>query len=87
MTSVPIRSITPHFKRISAKTVWSFVRVESTDGHIGWGEATINGQAAALYSGIGLGNGVSPASTSRTRAESTIVCIRGLPIPGARLPI
>ena len=48
MSSVPIRSITPHFKRISAKTVWSFVRVESTDGHIGWGEATINGQAAAI---------------------------------------
>jgi galactonate dehydratase len=44
----PIARISPHFRRVTPSTVWSFIRVETADGMVGWGEATINGQAAAI---------------------------------------
>jgi galactonate dehydratase len=44
MTQVTIRRITPGFRRVSDKTVWSFVQVEADCGTIGWGEATVNGR-------------------------------------------
>jgi galactonate dehydratase len=44
----PIARISPHFLRVTPATVWSFIRVETADGMVGWGEATINGQAAAI---------------------------------------
>jgi len=38
-----IRSLTFHVLHVSAKTNWSFVRIEADDGHVGWGECSLNG--------------------------------------------
>ena len=35
--------------RVSDKTVWTFVRVDTVDGLSGWGEATLQGQAVAIH--------------------------------------
>lgn len=35
--------------RVSDKTVWNFVRVDTADGRQGWGEATLQGFAAAVH--------------------------------------
>lgn len=43
-----IRRITPVFRRISEKTIWSFVIVETEDGLLGTGEATVPGQEEVL---------------------------------------
>jgi galactonate dehydratase len=46
---VALRTIAVLSARVSDKTVWTFVRVESADGHCGWGEATLQGQADAVH--------------------------------------
>ncbi len=38
-----IRSVTFHVLHVSAKTNWSFVRVESDCALVGWGESSLNG--------------------------------------------
>ena len=48
MKSVQIAAIEPFFKRVSDKTIWSFIRVTAACGTIGWGEATVNGKAAEI---------------------------------------
>jgi galactonate dehydratase len=48
MTRVRVQAVDPYFKRVSDKTVWSFVRVQSTCGLVGWGEATVNGQGGEI---------------------------------------
>jgi galactonate dehydratase len=35
--------------RVSDKTVWTFVRLETLDGRVGWGEATLDGCAVAVH--------------------------------------
>jgi galactonate dehydratase len=52
MAAGRIRRITPVFRPISAKTVWSFVEVETEDGLIGTGEATLQGREAVLEAEI-----------------------------------
>ncbi|MEM7362429.1 MAG: mandelate racemase/muconate lactonizing enzyme family protein [Pseudomonadota bacterium] len=44
MTSFTIQRVELHHSRISPKTVWQFVRVQTTDGIIADGEATLGGQ-------------------------------------------
>ena len=46
--TAPIASITPHFRQVTPATIWSFVRVQTRDGAVGWGEATINGRAREI---------------------------------------
>ena len=41
-----IRSLTFHVLHVSAKTNWSFVRVETDGGLAGWGECSLNGWEA-----------------------------------------
>lgn len=48
-----VRSATWHQIRVSAKTCWIFVRLETSDGAIGHGEATLSGQEAAVMSATG----------------------------------
>ena len=48
MTLTRVETITSYFKLVSDKTVWSFVRVQSACGLVGWGEATVNGKAREL---------------------------------------
>ena len=38
--------------RFSKKTVWTFVRVRDSDGHRGWGEATLQGEHAAVHAHV-----------------------------------
>ena len=38
-----LRSLTFHVLHVSAKTNWSFVRVETDSGLVGWGECSLNG--------------------------------------------
>lgn len=45
-----IVSIDASSARISERTVWTFVRVVDTDGRVGWGEATLQGETRALHS-------------------------------------
>ena len=35
--------------RVSDKTVWTFVRLETLDGRVGWGEATLHDCAVAVH--------------------------------------
>jgi galactonate dehydratase len=46
---VSVTSISALSARVSDKTVWSFVRLDTAEGHTGWGEATLQGQAAAVH--------------------------------------
>jgi galactonate dehydratase len=48
-STMSIIRIDPHSARISASTVWTFVRVVDDDGIEGWGEATLQGEAAAIH--------------------------------------
>ena len=44
--------------RIETFTVpprWLFVRIESSDGHVGWGEASLEGHAEAVAADPGIG--------------------------------
>ncbi len=56
MNTITIQSIEPWFRHVSDKTVWSFVRVRSTCGAIGWGEATVNGRAMEIGLEVALQN-------------------------------
>jgi galactonate dehydratase len=38
--------------RVSDKTVWTFVRLETDDGGVGWGEATLHGCAAQVHAHV-----------------------------------
>ena len=38
-----IRALTFHVLHVSAKTNWSFIRVETSSGLVGWGECSLNG--------------------------------------------
>lgn len=42
-TSARIKRISAHPLHVSAKTNWLFIRVQSEEGHVGWGEASLNG--------------------------------------------
>jgi galactonate dehydratase len=44
--------IAPLSARVSDKTVWTFVRLEAEDGRVGWGEATLQGCAAAVHAQV-----------------------------------
>jgi galactonate dehydratase len=38
--------------RVSDKTIWTFVRLETLDGYVGWGEATLHGCAATIHAHV-----------------------------------
>jgi galactonate dehydratase len=38
--------------RVSDKTVWTFVRLETLDGRVGWGEATLHDCAVAVHAHV-----------------------------------
>lgn len=44
-----IRDVAALSARVSDKTVWNFVRVDTADGRQGWGEATLQGSAIAVH--------------------------------------
>jgi galactonate dehydratase len=46
---VSVVSIAALSARVSDKTVWTFVRLDTTDGYTGWGEASLQGEAAAVH--------------------------------------
>lgn len=46
---ISVRNVEARSARVSDKTVWTFVRLDSADGRSGWGEATLQGQAAAVH--------------------------------------
>jgi galactonate dehydratase len=44
--------IVPLSARVSDKTVWTFVRLETEDGLVGWGEATLQGCTPAVHAQV-----------------------------------
>jgi galactonate dehydratase len=69
--------------RISGKTIWTFVRARSADGLCGWGEATLQGEAAAVRSHVEqlapatIGQLARPpnrASAAQSTAEAAALC-------------
>jgi galactonate dehydratase len=52
VTTSSISRIEPIFLRVSAKTVWSFVRIKARDGATGIGEATLPGHEQAVAGAI-----------------------------------
>jgi galactonate dehydratase len=48
--------------RVSDKTVWTFVRLETKDGRVGWGEATLDGCTVAVHAQV---RRLSPAIVGR----------------------
>ena len=38
--------------RVSDKTVWTFVRLDTAQGPVGWGEATLQGEAKAVHAQV-----------------------------------
>ena len=67
----PIRCITLSIPVISGKTRWAFVQIETKSGAVGVGEATLNGQEAALAFELRriapglIGESVAPGLASR----------------------
>jgi galactonate dehydratase len=51
MTST-VADVAAFSARISAQTVWTFVRVRDAAGRAGWGEATLTDQAAAVHAHV-----------------------------------
>lgn len=49
-----IERISAHPFHISAKTNWFFIRVECSGGHVGWGEASLNGWEPLLLAATQL---------------------------------
>lgn len=68
--------------RISGKTVWTFVRACDAEGRCGWGEATLQGQAAEIHRHV---EALAPkviARASRPRMDvADIVGTRGRSAP------
>lgn len=63
--------------RVSDKTVWTFVRVETADGRQGWGEASLQGQAAAVHGHVAR---LAPDLTGRDIAwPMDVMAIVGTP--------
>lgn len=50
MREAAIRSVRPRLVDVSNKTTWTFLEIETEDGLVGTGEATVNGHADALAS-------------------------------------
>ena len=44
--------IAPLSARVSDKTVWTFIRLETDDGRVGWGEATLPGCTAQVHAHV-----------------------------------
>jgi galactonate dehydratase len=49
---VSVVDISPLTARVSGKTDWTFVRLGTEDGCIGWGEATLQGSATAVHAHV-----------------------------------
>lgn len=60
---VAVTSITALSARVSGKTIWTFVRLDTAEGLTGWGEATLQGQAAAVHDQV---TRLAPALTGRS---------------------
>lgn len=71
-----IRSAAILAAKVSDKTIWTFVKVEDSDGIVGWGEATLNGSEAPLYEAF---ERRLPSLIGRAAKPD-------LPVPGSRLP-
>ncbi|MBP8295713.1 MAG: mandelate racemase/muconate lactonizing enzyme family protein, partial [Burkholderiales bacterium] len=61
--------------RISPKTVWTFVRARDAAGRTGWGEATLQGAAAAIHAHVAR---LAPAIVKRPQPSPLeVACIAG----------
>ena len=49
---VSVTNVAALSAHVSDKTVWTFVRVDSSDGRSGWGEATLQGCAPAVHAHV-----------------------------------
>jgi galactonate dehydratase len=47
-----IADVSAHVLNVSDKTNWFFLRVEDTEGHVGWGEATLIGWEPVMQSAL-----------------------------------
>ena len=70
--TAPIASITPHFRQVTPATIWSFVRVQTRDGAVGWGEATINGRAREI--GVDVRRQAAALAARAGRAALMVDC-------------
>ncbi|HET8876242.1 MAG TPA: mandelate racemase/muconate lactonizing enzyme family protein [Casimicrobiaceae bacterium] len=67
MTAVDIAALSA---RVSDQTVWTFVRLETADGRVGWGEATLHNCAAAVHAHV---RRLAPAIVGRKSSFPTDV--------------
>ena len=65
---VSVADITALTARVSGKTDWTFVRLDTEDGRVGWGEATLHGAAPAVHAHI---RRIAPAITGRKWSAPT----------------
>jgi galactonate dehydratase len=56
--------------RVSNKTDWTFVRLDTEDGRVGWGEATLQGSATAVHAHV---RRLAPAIIGRKWSSPTDV--------------
>jgi galactonate dehydratase len=49
---VSVTNVAALSARVSDKTVWTFVRLDRAEGRSGWGEATLQGAAAAVHAHV-----------------------------------
>jgi galactonate dehydratase len=74
---VTIADIAVTSVRISDKTAWTFVRLDTEGGYSGWGEATLENFIAAVHAQLGR---IAPAIVGRTfTAPTDVIDIVGWP--------
>ena len=52
MSATPLRRLALNVCSVSGKTRWLFVSLETADGRVGWGEATLQGAEAAVAAAL-----------------------------------
>jgi galactonate dehydratase len=67
---VNVVDITALTARVSDKTDWTFVRLDTEDGRVGWGEATLHGSATAVHAHV---RRLAPAIVGRKWSSPTDV--------------
>lgn len=78
-----IRTVRPVTVDVSAKTVWVFVEIETDDGLIGVGEATVNGAVPATVERIRqFAADITGHSASGINAAAAVAAERAVDLPG-----
>ena len=82
-----VAGIRPHVFNVSDKTNWFFVAVETQDGSMAWGEASLNGREAALEAATLRCAGAVQGLTIQQALLALLAAREGLPVHAGLGPL